>query len=213
MLRYFFHICDGKRKDLVRDSEGALFASVSEAKKEAIRLGQDIVRHGLHRATWQIVVTDANGNCAFKVPLVEIRARRMRAWLDMVHRVVTYEPRFRSQFFTCLLITAVLAMITQAAVVTGRVKESHDNYQLASVRTEGAIINVRFTPGASLASVSNFIDAYKVSLIACRLPAGWYCLRISDSTMPREKFERIVSKMKQENIVLSAVVGHIEDVR
>jgi hypothetical protein len=208
MPRYFFHLWDGNRKNLDRDSEGALFANVDEAKKEAIGLGQDIVRHGMHRAAWQLVVTDENGDCAFTVPLIDIRARKMRAWLDLAHRIVTYEPQFRSRLFTWLLLAAVLAMITQATVVTERIR-GRDNYQLASVQAGRAVINVRFSQGTSVADVSKFLDAYKASLTSCPLPSGWYCLRIADSTTPRAKLEKIVNKMKKETIVSSAIVTYI----
>lgn len=207
MPRYFFHLFDINHKDLVRDSEGALFADLYEARKEAIGLGQDIVRHGIHRGTWQIVITDENGDCGFTVPLAQIRACKMRAWLDLVHRIVAYEPRFRPQFFTWLLVAAVLAIITQAAIITLRIKWPGNNYQLASVSTEGSIITVQFIPGTSVADTSHFLATYKVSLISCSLPGGWYCLRLSDS-IPRKKLENIVHKMRQENIVSSAAVGY-----
>jgi hypothetical protein len=210
MPRYFFHLCDDNGKDLVRDSEGALFAGVREAKKEAVGLGQDIVRHGFHRATWQMVVTDDNGDRAFTVPLVEIRARKMQAWLDLIHRIVICEPWFRSQLFTWLLLAAMLAMIAQATVATRRVKAPGDNYQLASVPTGKAIINVRFAQRTSVAELNNFLTAYKASLVSCPLPGDWYCLRISDSGMARETLEKIANKMRRETIVSSAVVGYIE---
>jgi hypothetical protein len=211
MPRYFFNLCDGNGKDLVRDSEGAPFATVREARKEAIGLGQDIVRHGFHRPTWQMVVIDENGDRAFTVPLVEIRAGKMRALLDLLHRIVIYEPRFRSQLFTWLLLAAVLAMIAQATVATRRVKGPSDDYQLASVSTGKAFINVRFAQRTSVAELNSFLAAYKASLMSCSLPGGWYCLRISGPTMGRESLEKIANKMKQETIVSSAVVGYIED--
>jgi len=50
MPRYFFHLCDGDRRDLVKDFDGVLFVGLREAKQEAIGLGQDIVSHGIHQA-------------------------------------------------------------------------------------------------------------------------------------------------------------------
>ena len=62
MPRYFFNMVDGYSRNLVKDSDGAEFSGVGEARKEAVGLARDVSRHGLRRSTtWQVVVTDSEG--------------------------------------------------------------------------------------------------------------------------------------------------------
>jgi hypothetical protein len=65
MPRYYFHFLDERTANLVRDSACASLPNANEAKREAIRLAQDIIRHQLHGSTWQVVVTDVNAKCHF----------------------------------------------------------------------------------------------------------------------------------------------------
>jgi hypothetical protein len=120
MSRYFFHVVDDRTANLVKDSEGVSYPNVGQAKKEAIGLARDIVGHGLHGSTWQVVVTDEDEHKVLTVSLADVRARKMQTWLGLAHRIATYELGFRSHVFTWLLTAAVLAMIIQAAVLTQR---------------------------------------------------------------------------------------------
>lgn len=200
--------------NLVRDSEGALFSGFREAKNEAIGLGQDIAGLGIDRSTWQVLVIDENGDQVLRLPLSEIRARKFRPWIDLAHRIATYEPRFRSQLFTWLVTAAVLVMIAQAAILTPRIRGlSGSSYHLASAETKGITVNVRFVPRTSIADIEKFLLAYKASLVAGPLRGGWYSLRISDSTASPTELKNIVSKMTRENIVSLVVVERIEDGR
>jgi Domain of unknown function (DUF6894) len=212
MPRYFFHVRDNSNVNVVGDSEGAVFATLRDAKREAIGLGRDIVRHGLQVATWQIVVIDENDRCAFILPLVEIRLRKTRVLLDLTRRAMIYEPRIRRGLFAWLLVVTVWGIIVQAAMVTMHVKRPGEDYALASVNGRGTVIGVRFTPGTSVTDMSKFLSTYKASLISCSLPSDWYCLRISNSIMPRGEVESIVHKMKRESIVSSAAGGSIVNV-
>ncbi|MGC2123823.1 MAG: hypothetical protein WA652_13305 [Xanthobacteraceae bacterium] len=117
MPRYYFHFFDESTKNFVRDSQGASLSNASEAKKEAIGLAQDIVRHGFHGSTWQIVVTDANLAVLLRASLSEIRPRLMQAWLDRARRFAVYEPRIQLHIFTWLLTAVVLTIIVQAAAL------------------------------------------------------------------------------------------------
>lgn len=47
MPRFFFHFVDDGSTDLVRDVDGAMFADVDKAKKEAVGQARDIARHRL----------------------------------------------------------------------------------------------------------------------------------------------------------------------
>ena len=97
MPRYYFHLLDERTADLVRDSAGASLRNASEAKREAIGLAHDIIRHRLHGSTWQVVVTDANANVVLKVSLSNVQPRKIEVAFDRVcriaRRMALYEPR------------------------------------------------------------------------------------------------------------------------
>lgn len=75
MPEYYFHLLEESNQNLVRDSDGITLSDAAEARKEAIGLARDIVDHGLHKPTWQVVVTDANAVVVFAVPLSGIHPR------------------------------------------------------------------------------------------------------------------------------------------
>ncbi len=116
--RYYFHLLDASNTNLVRDSAGASLLNATEAKREAIDLAQDIVRHRLHGSTWQIVVADEDANFILRVPLSKVRPRRIRVVFDLVRGVALYEPSVRPQVFTWLLTAVVLALIIQSALLS-----------------------------------------------------------------------------------------------
>jgi len=214
MARYFFHLYDADSKNLVRDSEGAVFSSVAEAKNEAIGLGQDIAGLGIDRSTWQVLVIDENGHEVLKVPLSKVPARKFQSWIDVAHRIATYQPRFRSGVFTWLLAVAMLTMAGQAIILMLHVREPSDgNYHLASAEAEASTLYVRFVPRTSIENIENFMQTYKASLVNGPLPGGWYRFRVSGATASPEELKNIAKKMAQENIVSLAFVGRGEDGR
>lgn len=212
MPRYFFHFCEGNSKNFVRDSEGAIFSGIRKAKKEAVDLAQDIAGLRVDRSTWQVLVTDENGEQVFRMPLCEVRARKFRLLINLAHRIGTYESGFRPEIFTYLLVAGVLAMIAQTAMLTPWMREiSRSTYHLASAEMEGTTISVRFVPRTSIAEIEKFMQTYEASLFTGPLPGGWYRLRISGSIASLEELTQITSKMRQEAIVSFAVVDHVED--
>jgi uncharacterized protein YdbL (DUF1318 family) len=204
MSRYFFHVIDERTANLVRDSAGASFATVDEAKKEAIGFARDIVGHKLYGSTWRVVATNDNGQQILTVALAEIRPLKIRNWLGLIRRIVTYEPRLRPYILTGLLTAALFATIMQAAMLTGRVGELGSGYKMALSPREGLIVRVRFVSHASVADVSKFLDRYKASLVRSPQSAGVYQLQLSDISLKQAEIERIVDHITREKIIASA---------
>lgn len=98
----------------------------------------------------------------------------MRSWLDLACRIATYEPKFRSHLFTSLLLAALLAIITQAALLTQRLGGQGRSYQLASAYDEGLTFNVRFVPQTHVADLDRFLEVYGAYIVSGPLPGGWY---------------------------------------
>jgi hypothetical protein len=137
MPRYYFNLHDAGTANLIRDSAGASLLNATEAKREALALAQDIVRHRLHGSTWRVVVTDENANIILRLPLSKVRPRRIRAVFDLLRSTALYEPRVKPQIFTWLLTAVVLALIIQSALVSrhlSRETEEHFKTMRSEVR-------------------------------------------------------------------------------
>ena len=137
MPRYYFHLLDERTADLVRDSAGASLRNASEAKREAIGLAHDIIRHRLHGSTWQVVVTDANANVVLKVSLSNVQPRKIEVAFDRVcriaRRMALYEPKLRSHIFTWLLTAVVFALIMESAMLSSMLRH------MAGIAGSGAL--------------------------------------------------------------------------
>ena len=138
MPRYYFHFLDVNAANLVRDSLGVSLPNVKQAKREAINLAQDILRHPIQRMPWQIVVTDAAANVVLRVPLSRVKARKFEAAFDLIRRAAFYEPRLGSHVFTWLLMAVVFAIVMQSLLfhqVLRRTEHGNDVYRLAGETT------------------------------------------------------------------------------
>jgi uncharacterized protein DUF6894 len=204
MPRYFFHLFEDGDLNLVRDSEGAPFASSREAKNEAIALARDIAEHRLYQPTWQIVVTDENADIVSRVSLSEIHPSIAQFLLKLARRIAIYEPRFQPYLFTWLLVATVMSMIGQGAVLNSMSRHRANISERLDVAPKATIVEVRFAPAKTMAEISQFLEAYKASLVDGPLPSGSYRLRISDGILPPEVTADIVNRMMQDKIVAFA---------
>jgi hypothetical protein len=77
--RFFFHFLDEGPTHLVRDVEGAVFADVNKAKREAVGLARDIARHKLAKLaeTGNVLVADEHGNEVLTIRLSGISSVRL----------------------------------------------------------------------------------------------------------------------------------------
>jgi hypothetical protein len=164
--RYFFNMVDGSSRNLLKDSDGAEFSDLNKARKEAVGLARDVARHGFQgSAIWQVVVTDESGREALTIPLSEIRAPRISAWLDLGRAIAHLEARFGTRAFVWLVLVAALTLIAFAALTPFRGREQSATYSTASAPTEGAVVAVRFVADAHAADITEFLETYRASLV------------------------------------------------
>jgi hypothetical protein len=207
MPRYYFNMVDGHSENLVKDSEGTVFAGVSGARKEAVGLARDVARHGFHGSiqAWRIVVTDESGAEVLTIPLSEGRTGRIRAWFDLGGHIV--QPGFGTRLLVWLTVAAVLTIIVQAAFTTLLVTGQSSTYQTASAPTDGAVVAVRFVPDARIADITQFLNSYGASLVGGPRPGGFYRLGFADKALSRDELAQIVGRMTRESIVEFAAVA------
>jgi len=126
MPRYYFHLLDENTATLLRDSAGISLPNVHAAKREAVGLAQDILRHQLQGSACQVVVTDALADIVVRVPFATVRPQRFKVAFDRVRRLAFYEPRFQPHIFTWLLTAVVLALIMESAMISGMSRQTTD---------------------------------------------------------------------------------------
>jgi hypothetical protein len=175
---------------------------VREAKKEAVGLAGDLVKHGFRKSTqtWKVVVTDENGTQVLTVPLSEIPVRT-RIWFDLRRRFAAFESRLGARTLAWLIAAAVMGIIVQASIRREVVTKEGRGYQTASAPTGGAIVAVRFAPQASAAEITKLLDAYNASLVGGPRPAGLYRLLIGEAAVPQEELAKLVDRIAREKVV------------
>ena len=202
MSRYFFNIVEDQSKTLVRDSEGAEFPSLDEARKEAIGLARDIARHRSPSQTWRIAVSKENGDEVLAVFPPEIRFRKIREWLHLVMRVTKLEPSLGTRPVVWVVAAGLLGIIAQTAFTVHVGKESSTgSYQTASATIEGSVVAVRFVPSASAADINRFLEHYKATVVGGPRSGGLYRVRIADVVISQDELRKIVAGMAHEKVV------------
>jgi len=210
MPRYFFNIIEGDSKRLVLDDrEGIVLASVEEARKEAIGLARDIVRHRVRTSneTRKVIVSDANENEVLTVLLSQVRGRARWVSLDLGSRIARFKSKLGLRSLAWLF-APFLAIIVQIAVAAWQVGEPNGRYEIASAPTEGSVVAVRFASRANVAEITQLLDAYSASVIGGPGPGGFYRLRIADGAVSRQGLAKIVARIAQEKIVEIAAPVH-----
>ena len=191
----------------MKDPDGAEFPDLNEARKEALGLARDVARHGFQgSAIWQVVVTDESGREVLTIPLSDIRAPRISAWLDFGRTIAHLEARFGTRAFVWLVAVAVLALIALAALTPFRGRDQGATYSTASAPTEGSVVAVRFVADAHAADIARFLETYRASLVGGPRPGGFYRLSLADKALPQHELARTVGRMTQEKIVEFAAI-------
>jgi hypothetical protein len=164
MPKYCFHLLEESGQNLVTDSDGITLSDAAEARKEAIGLARDIVGHGLHKPTWQVLVTDAKAVVVLAVPLSGIHPHKMKAALALARRISTYEPKLRSHIFTLLLTAAMSVMIVQATLLISISRDRAERYWVASTPHQAK----------SMGDVPRSADEVRSDLLHPRYYSWWH---------------------------------------
>jgi hypothetical protein len=210
MPRYFFHMVEGDGSELIRDSDGVVLESVSEARKQAIALARHIVEDssGGSLDGWKIVVTDENGDELLIMPLSEMSAQSSRMWFQPGSLIARCKHLFGLRPSARFEAAAALGIVVQAALMTIlMIVSKGESYRIASAPADEQNVAVRFIPQASPEAISEFLDRYKAAETGSPRSGGFYRLRLSDPRLPKEELAKLVTRMMQESIVeLAATV-------
>jgi hypothetical protein len=67
------------------------------------------------------------------------------------------------------------------------------------------IVSIRFTPHASLADVTRFLDVNRATIVEGPKRGGLYKVRLTTSTMSTEEFNRTVQRMRAETRIVEFI--------
>ena len=99
---------------------------------------------------------------------------------------------------------AVLALVLQAGVITGvLLNETTPGYQTASAPASpaGSFAMIRFSPQATAADVTKFLEANKLSVAGGPAPGGLYRVRVAVTGIPKAELAKIVKQLQQDKTV------------
>jgi hypothetical protein len=138
----------------------------------------------------------------------EARAPRRRRSLDITTRISEFLSGFSPRTLAWSAATAALAIMVQAGVIAAVVMKDSGpkTYGVANASSEGSFAIVRFTPQATFAEISNFLGAYKATVVEGPVKAGsMYRIRLSDTTLPAVEVNKIIQQMQSDPRVVGFV--------
>jgi hypothetical protein len=142
----------------------------------------------------------------------EARAPRRQRTFDLGGRISEFLSGFAPRTLAWSATAAALAILVQAAVITTVVVREHGaqgNYEVASAPSDGSFAVVRFAPQATATEITNFLGAYKATLVEGPMRAGGslYRIRLSETRLPKDEVERIVRSMHEESKVVAFIAA------
>jgi len=143
--------------------------------------------------------------------------RRPRRSFDLAafiaERLTVFSPRTLAWSATA----AVLAIVLQAGLIAGLYlgepgSESPAAFKTASAPTRsfapvGSYALIGFTPQASAADVTKFLEAHKAAIVDGPKPGGLYRIRVSAAALPKNDLAAIVKQMQDESKVVRFVTA------
>jgi anti-sigma-K factor RskA len=137
------------------------------------------------------------------------QARSPRRTFDLADRVSAFLSGFQPRTLAWAASAAAIAILVQAGVIAAVVfKEDRAGAPtLASAVREGSFAVVRFSPQATATEITNFLGAYRASVVEGPLKAGGslYRVRLAESRLPPSEVAKIVRSMQEE----AKIVGFI----
>jgi hypothetical protein len=140
----------------------------------------------------------------------EARSPRRQRSFDLGSRISEFLSSFTPRTLAWSATAAAVAILVQAAVITSiLVKEqgAPGGPSLASAPRDGSFAVVRFAPQATASEITNFLGAYKATVVEGPLNMGGqlYRIRLSETKLPQDEVGRIIREMQSD----SKVVGFI----
>ena len=180
---------------LTKDTELARrFDMVREELGETIRLNESLGAPSA-RAMKQL----------FEKIEAEAPAQR-EASFNLAARISDFIAGFSPRTLAYAGAVAALAIVLQAGVITTLIGErgGDANFRTVSLdpgmRIDGSQALVRFSPQASAADITAFLQTNKATIVGGP-SAGTYRVRVATTQLPKEQLEEIVKKLQDDKVV------------
>jgi hypothetical protein len=134
-------------------------------------------------------------------------ARRPTVSINLGARIAEFFANLSPRALAWSGITAALAILLQAALITGIMlkEQSPGGYATASAPTsvsgEGAYVLIRFQPQASAADISQFLETNKLRIADGPSAGGLYRVRVAASKLPKTDLAGIVKTLQDDKVV------------
>jgi anti-sigma-K factor RskA len=124
----------------------------------------------------------------------------------VVGRFSTFIASFSPRTLAIAASVACVAIALQASMLVSILTRPsvEQNVALNTMHGHGTYAMVRFAREASAAEITRFLENYQATLVDGPRPGGFYRVRLAMTTLAKEEFVRVVSRMRHEPIVESA---------
>lgn len=131
-------------------------------------------------------------------------ARKPARRLNLAGRFSEFVTSLTPRTLAWSAAAAALALVLQAGVITGvLLNERTPGYQTASAPSSaaGSYAMIRFSPQASAADVTQFLEANKLSIAGGPVPGGLYRVRVAVTGIPKAELAKVVKQLQQDKAV------------
>jgi hypothetical protein len=136
-------------------------------------------------------------------------ARQSAVSFNLMGRVSEFIASFSPRTLAYAGTAAALAIVLQAAVITGNFIGQPDSSNFRTVAIErsapageGAFAQVRFNPQATAADITAFLEANKATIVSGPAAGtGMYKVKVSMTNLPKDQLDEIVRRMQQNKAV------------
>ena len=141
----------------------------------------------------------------------EARSPRRQRSFDFAGRISAFLASLTPRALAWSATAAAVAILLQAAVIAAIVvKEgAPSGPSLASAPSEGSFAVVRFAPQATANDITNFLGAYKATVVEGPLNMGGqlYRIRLSETKLPKDEVGKIVRQMQEESQIIGFIAA------
>jgi hypothetical protein len=132
-------------------------------------------------------------------------ARKPSRSLNLAARFGEFVASLTPRTLAFAAAAAVLALVLQAGVITGVLlnENTPGGYQTASApsSTSGSFAMIRFSPQATAADVTKFLEANKLSIASGPAPGGLYRVRVAVTGLPKAELAQVMKQLQQDKTV------------
>ncbi len=133
-----------------------------------------------------------------------------RVSFDFGGRIAEFLSGFAPRTVAYAGIAAALAIVVQAAVITGVViKDQGGNKgaQLASYgQSDGSLASIRFSPQATAADITRFLNANQAQVVEGP-KQGRYTVRLSVSGLPKDEIVKVIKRMQDDTKIVDFIAA------